>query len=164
MKRIIQLVMIFILAFALVACKKEKGGEKAELKSVSVVTNRNVARVQVGHTLQCSYKVSPVGVTVDSVKWSVSSQLGTISESGLFTAGNEPGLVKISVEAKSGDTVVTGLGTPNTGDVLGSAASIVVGTTASGGTTLVSAISPSKSAVTGAGTATSAGDHTHTIS
>ena len=110
MKKIIQLVLVLILAFALVGCKGgKKGGDASkELKSVSVVTNRNVARVQVGHTLQCSYKVTPSGANVDSVKWSVSNQLGTISENGLFTAGNEAGLVKISVEAKSGDTVVTG--------------------------------------------------------
>ena len=109
MKRIIQLVLILVLAFALVGCNKgEKKGENVVLKSVSVVTNRNVARVQVGHTLQCSYKVTPSGANVDSVKWSVSNQLGTISDTGLFTAGNEAGLVKISVEAKSGDTVVTG--------------------------------------------------------
>ena len=99
MKKIIQLVLVFVLAFALVACKKESGGEAKQLKSISVVTNRNVARVQVGHTLQCSYKVTPAGVTVDSVRWSVNNQLGTISETGLFTAGNEPGLVKITVEA-----------------------------------------------------------------
>ena len=108
MKKIIQLVFVLILAFALVGCKKDKGDEAKELKSVSIVTSRNVARVQVGHTLQCSYKVNPVGMEVDSVKWSVSGQLGTISDTGLFTAGNDPGLVKISVEVKKGETVVTG--------------------------------------------------------
>lgn len=64
----------------------------------------------------------------------------------------------------AGDTVVTGLGTPNTVDVLGSATAIAVGTTTSGGTKLVTAVTPSKDSVSGAGTATSAGDHTHTIS
>ena len=108
MKKIIQLVLVLILAFALVGCKKDKGEDAKELRSVSIVTSRNVARVQVGHTLQCSYKVNPVGMEVDSVKWSVSGQLGTISDTGLFTAGNDPGLVKISVEVKKGETVVTG--------------------------------------------------------
>ena len=110
MKKIIQLALVLILAFALVGCKKpaDNGGDSAVLKSVQVITSKNVARVQVGHTLQCSYKVSPTNASVDSVKWSVNSELGTISDNGLFTAGNTQGLVKISVEVKSGDTVVTG--------------------------------------------------------
>ena len=99
MKKIIQVVLIMFFALALVACTKDSGNGKVELKSISVTTNKNVARVQVGHTLQCSYKVTPVGAQVDSVKWSVSNSLGTISETGLFTAGSEPGLIKITVEA-----------------------------------------------------------------
>ena len=111
MKKIIQLALVLILAFALVGCKKpaNDGGDEAVLKSVQVITSKNVARVQVGHTLQCTYKVNPTNASVDSVKWSVNnSELGTISDTGLFTAGNTQGLVKISVEVKSGETVVTG--------------------------------------------------------
>ena len=102
MKKVFQLALVLILALALVGCgNDDNGGEKGgtELKSISVATAKSVARVQVGHTLQCTYKVSPAGAVVDSVKWSVSNNLGTISETGLFTAGSEPGLIKITVEA-----------------------------------------------------------------
>ena len=100
MKKVISFMFILFLAFALIGCKgKDKGSGKTELKSITVTTAKNVARVQVGHTLQCSYKVSPVGAEVESVKWSVSNGLGTISDTGLFTAGDEQGLIKITVEA-----------------------------------------------------------------
>ena len=113
MKKIIQLVLVLILALALVGCGKDDNGGDSQkstaLKSATVVTSKSVARVQVGHTLQCSYKVSPSNAEVASVKWAVSNALGTISETGLFTAGSEAGLVKISVEVTGKDgTVVTG--------------------------------------------------------
>ena len=113
MKKIIQLVLVLILALALVGCGKDDNGGDSQksttLKSATVVTSKSVARVQVGHTLQCSYKVSPSNAEVASVKWAVSNSLGTISETGLFTAGSEDGLVKISVEVTGKDgTVVTG--------------------------------------------------------
>ena len=70
MKKVFQLALVLILAFALVGCgNDDNGGEKGgtELKSISVATAKSVARVQVGHTLQCTYKVSPAGAVVDSV-------------------------------------------------------------------------------------------------
>ena len=111
MKKFIQLVLVLILAFALVGCKKDNGGDGGKgdtIKSVTVVTAKNVARVQVGHTLQCTYKVSPTNASVDSVKWSVNNALGTISDTGLFTAGSEAGLIKISVEVTNSKGTVTG--------------------------------------------------------
>ena len=101
MKKVFQLVLVLIIALALVGCgNNDNSGEGSnELKSISVATAKSVARVQVGHTLQCTYKVTPAGAVVDNVKWSVSNNLGTISETGLFTAGSEPGLIKITVEA-----------------------------------------------------------------
>ena len=99
MKKVFQLFLVLVLALALVGCKKggNEGGGSTELKTISVATAKSVARVQVGHTLQCTYKVSPAGAVVDNVKWSVSNSLGTISETGLFTAGPEPGLIKITI-------------------------------------------------------------------
>ena len=111
MKKIFQIVLVIILAFVLVACNKSKDGGKTsnELRSVTVVTPKNVARVQVGHTLQCTYKVTPSDAQVDSVQWEISNDtLGTISQTGLFTAGSNPGLVKISLKATSGEKIVTG--------------------------------------------------------
>ena len=100
MKKIIQLVLVLILAVALVGCGgNDKKEENNALKTITVVTSKNVARVQVGHTLQCSYKLNPTSAKVDSVTWSVNNDLGTISETGLFTAGSTAGLVKITVEA-----------------------------------------------------------------
>ena len=73
---------------------------------VARVTSQNDAnRVQVGHTLQFSYNVTPGEAYVDSVKWSVNSNLATIDENGLLTAGNEVGLVKVIVEVS--DTINT---------------------------------------------------------
>ena len=108
MKKIFNLFLVLILALALVGCKKPSGDDKSgAIKSVSVSTAKNVARVQVGHTLQCSYKVTPSNATVDSVKWTVSNDLGTISETGLFTAGSEAGLVKITVEVGNAEGKVS---------------------------------------------------------
>ena len=107
MKKIINLVLVLILALALVGCKKPSEDNSGAIKSVSVSTAKNVARVQVGHTLQCSYKVTPANAQVDSVKWSVSNALGTISETGLFTAGSDQGLVKITVEVSNSKGTVS---------------------------------------------------------
>ena len=109
MKKIILLLLVFVIAFSLVGCKK--GGDKGEdeLKSVNVVTPKNAARVQVGHTLQCTYKLTPQNAKIDSVAWEVSNtEYGTISDTGLFTAGSTPGLVKISVKITQGEKIITG--------------------------------------------------------
>ena len=108
MKKVFQLFVVLVLAFALIGCNKADDNKTIELKSIAVTTHKNTARVQVGKTLQCSYKLTPTNANVDSVKWSVNNSLGTISESGLFTAGSEAGLVKITVEAVSGDKTYTG--------------------------------------------------------
>ena len=60
----------------------------------------------------------------------------------------------------SGATVATGLNTPSTADVLGSATTITVSNPSTGAQATL-AYSGTKSAVTGAGTATEAGEHTH---
>ena len=111
MKKIFQIVLVIILAFVLVACKKSNGdgGNTSKELKITVVTPKNAARVQVEHTLQCTYKVTPSDAKIDSVQWEISNaELGTISQTGLFTAGSNPGLVKISLTATSGDKTVTG--------------------------------------------------------
>ena len=97
MKKLFCLLMVLVSAFAFVACK-EPENPTVELKSVSVVTPRNVARVQIGKTLQCSYKLNPTNATVEgNATWAVNKEdLGSITETGLFTAKAE-GLVKITV-------------------------------------------------------------------
>ena len=108
MKKIILLLLVFVIAFSLVGCKKGNNSTTEEL-SVNVITPKNVARVQVGHTLQCSYKLKPQDAKIDSAEWEVSNtSYGTISDTGLFTAGSNPGLVKISVKITQGEKVVTG--------------------------------------------------------
>lgn len=93
MKKIISFVMVLFLAFALVACG---GGSKLTGISIKVKT----AQVQVGKTLQLEVAAQPAEAEVGTVTWSVNDpSKATISQTGLLTAGQTEGFVKVTAKA-----------------------------------------------------------------
>ena len=89
MKKIFSFVMVLFLAFALVAC----GGTK--LTGISIKVNKS--QLQIGKTLQFEVVATPAEAQIESVTWSVNNpNLATINESGLLTAGQTAGIVKVT--------------------------------------------------------------------
>lgn len=90
MKKIFSLVMVLFLAFALVGCG---GGSK--LTAIQIKTNKS--QLQIGKTLQLEVVGTPADAEIGAVTWTVNNpNLATINESGLLTAGQTAGIVKVT--------------------------------------------------------------------
>ena len=89
MKKIFSFVMVLFLALALVAC----GGTK--LTGIAIKVSKS--QLQIGKTLQFEVTATPAEAQIESVTWSVNNpNLATINESGLLTAGQTAGIVKVT--------------------------------------------------------------------
>ena len=91
MKKIISFVMVLFLTFALAACGTKLTGITIKARS---------AQVKVGETLQLEVAGNPEGAEVGTVTWSVNDPTkATISATGLLTAGQTEGFVKVTATA-----------------------------------------------------------------
>ena len=89
MKKIFSLVMVLFLAFALVGC----GG--TELTGIQIKASKS--QIQIGKTLQFEVVGTPAEAEIGTVTWTVNNpNLATINESGLLTAGQNAGIVKVT--------------------------------------------------------------------
>lgn len=89
MKKIFSFVMVLFLALALVAC----GGTK--LTGIAIKVSKS--QLQIGKTLQFEVIATPAEAQIESVTWSVNNpNFATINESGLLTAGQTAGIVKVT--------------------------------------------------------------------
>src|SRR3954453_3751027 len=76
------------------------GGGGSKNKGISSLTFISISctplDVQTTHKSRCTSNVQGTGTFSTSVSWSVTSGLGSIDASGLFTASSQPGVTSIS--------------------------------------------------------------------
>ena len=73
------------------------GGRNAGISSVTFISiSCTPLDVQTTHKSRCTSNVEGIGTFSTSVSWSVTSGLGSIDASGLFTASSQPGVASIS--------------------------------------------------------------------
>ena len=84
--------------------------EVVQVRQISVYKDNNdISKVIEGESVQFYSRVSPENANIKSAKWILSDErFGTITQDGLFTAGNLLGIVKIIYEVDDSISVVRG--------------------------------------------------------
>lgn len=96
MKKVVQLMMLLLVAIALVGCNK--GDKTGAVESIKIKTTQ--LEVQMGKSIKLKYAVTPSDAKIEGVEWKSDDEtIATVSQDGTVNA-KKPGVVTIRVTVK----------------------------------------------------------------